>query len=112
MSFVPFVTPHAPSAKARDLGTELTATIDRFRRDHPGTTVTDVRQAVDLALADTHSAAPALVAALLAGVLLFGVLVFFYMGRTEGMEAQPIVLSIIIGLGILTGLIAAVARKR
>ena len=85
MAFVQFVPSTPPSGRAYELGTRLKETIDGFRREHPGVTGTEIRQAMDLATKGTLPgqafAGPQRVALLIAVVLLilFGVLAFLFL---------------------------------
>jgi hypothetical protein len=51
MSFVPVSTyvPPPPSPQARELSAKISATIEEFRRENPGTSPADVEQALRLA---------------------------------------------------------------
>ncbi len=78
MSFVPVVvTPPPPSPQARELGKRLTDTIDRFSEENPSVSPAEIQQALSLATPSSGRSG-ALAIALLVGLLIFGLLAFFY----------------------------------
>lgn len=80
MSFVPVVvTPPPPSPRARELGDRLTRTIDRYRTENPSVSPSEIQQALSLATRGIGSGnTAAVLVVLLVGMLLLGVLMFFY----------------------------------
>ena len=86
MSFVPvFVPPPPPSRRARQLAGELESTISAFRRQNPRLRDVEVRQALGLArrrTTSTRAAKLVIVGAILAAVMLLGVL--FYTRQATG----------------------------
>jgi hypothetical protein len=48
MSYVPIIIPPAASARAQDLARRLEKSLDEYQRQHPTTSETDVRQALQL----------------------------------------------------------------
>jgi hypothetical protein len=70
MNFVPF-SPVVESARAQDLGNDLSRLIDDYRRQHPGTTDADVHGALRIAARRSGGTLPAaLLLALTAGLLI------------------------------------------
>ena len=84
MSYVP-VTPYIPpppSPLAQELGRRITELIDQFSRENPGLSAVEIRQGLQLAAKQRCTGrAMALVLALLIGLLLFGVLGFYFYAR-------------------------------
>lgn len=81
MTFVPFVPPPAPSTRAYELGKRLKELIESFRRENPDTTTTDIWQAVDLAKSGFDGTSRNLVIALVAGLVILGLLAFYFFVR-------------------------------
>ncbi len=78
MTYIP-VTPYVappPSPRARELSRRISELIERYERENPGVSETDIRQALSLAARRSGSSAAllwiavGLVLALLAGMLL------------------------------------------
>ena len=112
MTYVPVTPPPAPSPRAQELSRLLTETIDGFRRDHPGMTGTEIRQALSLATSPDSTKRRAMVIALALGLLLFGLLIFFYQSRGGSFEGgQPWVL-VAIGVFSIVGVAVAALRNR
>ncbi len=112
MTFVPAVTPPAPSPRASELGSRLTETIDRFRRENPTVSSAEIRQAMSLAMKGAGNGVAGIAGALAAAFLIFGVLVFFYVNR-GGLDfgGQPLILMTLIGSGIVALAILATGLK-
>ena len=110
MTTIPVTSP-PPSARASELGQRLNATIEDYCRQHPGTTASDIRQALSLARTRDGAAPQALFIALLAGVALLGALTFFYF-RGAPVEGGSPILMFVIGIAILVVGAAAVLRNR
>jgi type VI protein secretion system component VasF len=80
MSFVPIVTPPPPpSPRARELARRIAEAIEQFRHEQPGTSSTDVRQALHLAAASSGTAQKLVVTLILAGLVLLAVLLFIFL---------------------------------
>ena len=84
MSFVP-VTPYIPqppSPLAQELGRRIGGLIDQFSAENPGLSTTEIQQALQIAAQQRGtSRAMATVLALLIGLLLVGVLAFYFFVR-------------------------------
>ena len=81
MSIVPVTTyvPPPPSPLAQELGRRISELIDQFQRENPGLSAVDIRRALQLAATQRGSnRAMAVGLALLVGLLLLGVLLFFF----------------------------------
>jgi len=82
MSFVP-VTPYIPqppSPLAQELGRRIGGLIDQFSAENPGLSTIEIQQALQIAAQQRGtSRAMATVLVLLIGLVLVGVLMFFYM---------------------------------
>lgn len=76
MSFVPVVTPPPPSPRARELARRISDAIEQFRHEQPGTSGTDVRQALHLAAASSGTGQQLALKLILAGLVLLAVLAF------------------------------------
>ena len=76
MSFVPVVTPPPPSPRARELARRISEAIEQFRHEQPGTSSTDVRQALHLAAASSGTGQQLALKLILAGLVLLAVLAF------------------------------------
>ena len=84
MSFVP-VTPYIPqppSPLAQELGRRIGGLIDQFAAENPGLSTVEIQQALQVA-AQQHgtSRATAMVLALMIGLVLAGVLAFYFFLR-------------------------------
>jgi len=85
VNFVPVFVPPPPSRRARQLASELESTITAFRSQNPRLRDAEVHQALGLArqrATSTRAAKLVIVGAILAAVLLLGVL--FYTRQTTG----------------------------
>ncbi len=112
MTYIPVTPSPTPSPRAQELGRLLTETIDGFRRNHPGMTEAEIRQAMSLATAKGGTKSQAIVLALLVGLALLGVLSFFYLSRGGSFEGgQPWVLVMIVGFGIVGAAVAAFRNR-
>lgn len=109
MSFVPVFVPPPPSARARGLGRQLVETIENFRRQHPGTSTTDVQQALRLAESEVGTNRT-LILAVVVGllVLLGGVALFLY--RSD--ESRSLSTMVPIAILIIGGIAVAAAKMR
>lgn len=81
MSFVPVVTPPPPSPRARELARRISEAIERFRHEQPGTSSTEVRQALRLAAASSGTVQNLLLKLILVGLVLLGLLAFVLLQR-------------------------------
>jgi len=114
MTFVPIVvvpTP-PPSPQAQELSRRLRETIDGFCRDHPETSPGEIRQAMSLAKSGLGTKGQGFVVALVAGLALLGVLVFFLFGRQLPLGGRWPILAIIAVGGVLLAVLAAFLRRR
>ena len=74
--------PAPPSPLAQELGRRITELIDQFSRENPGLSAVEIHQGLQLAAKQRGtSRAMALVLALLIGLLLSGVLFFYFYAR-------------------------------
>ena len=112
MGFVPFVPAPPPSEKAHELGRKLAEVIRNFRRDNPGISALEIRQAFQLALTEIGIKSPAASIALIAGIALLGIMAFFLIGRSLQIENTLAVLGVVILLGILALGIALIRRNQ
>jgi hypothetical protein len=115
MTFVP-ITPAVtaqPSPNARELAEKLVATVREFEQSHPGTSSTEVQQAMQLASSRFYSSsAPALIAIALGLLVAGGLAAFYFANRGAegfGSPAMPMVLIAVVVLGLL-GVFAAKKR--
>ena len=84
MSFVPVTTyvPPPPSPLAQELGRRIAATIDQFSNENPGLSSVEIQQALQLAARQRGTnQAVALILALVIGLVLAGVLAFYFISR-------------------------------
>jgi hypothetical protein len=83
MSFVPVVTPPPPpSPRARELARRISEAIEQFQREQPGTSSTDVRQALHLASASSGNGQKLALIAILIGLVLLGILAFIFLKQS------------------------------
>jgi hypothetical protein len=112
MSFVPVVpyVPPPPSRRARELGEKIRATIDEYQREQPGTTSTEIRQALRLAASGSDCGKAAGVIAALLGVLVL--LGFVFLKRGGGLETVPWTMVVLVAILVLGVAAVAVGLKR
>jgi hypothetical protein len=82
MSFVPIIVipPPPPSPRAQELARRISELIEQFRREHPGASGMEVRQALQLASPRSEAAQRLLVATVLGTALLvLGVILFVFL---------------------------------
>ncbi len=112
MNMPPVVPPPVPSRKAGELGDRLKQTIDDYRRDHPEMTEAEIRQALEQAKQGNRARSPPLLALLLVGFALLGVLVFRLVGRVLPAVGQAPILTVAVVVAILGIAIVALFRRR
>ena len=111
MSYVPIIAATTASARAEDLARYIEKTLSEYRRQHPSTSDSDLRQALQI-VARRHPPSPTVLRVVLGlGVLvaLFGV--FFFMQSGGGGSAEGLIGSrpfLVVALGAMV-LILAVA---
>jgi len=111
--FVPPVQDRA-SALAIELGNRIAGLIQEFKQSHPGTSDTDVRNAIRIAeMQSGSSARTQLVVALTVGLLLLGGLAAFFFSRSPGSEApsNSMIILIIAGIAVAALAVKLVARR-
>ena len=81
MSFVPVAPPQPPSPRAQELGRRLGEVVEKFRREHPDLTGTEIRQAMGLATGGMGAKSVALLVALALGLLAAGLLAALFLRR-------------------------------
>jgi hypothetical protein len=111
MLFVPFIPSSPPSPRAHELGRRLQETIDNFRRENPGTTGTDVRQAIGLATRGESAANQSVLIALTAGLVLLGLLAFYFFSRQSGETSPTLAMAIIFAAIVIIGLKAFLRNR-
>jgi len=85
MSYVPVISTSAPpSPRARELGSQMAGLIDEFRRQNPGTTGDDIRQALRLAAPDAGTTSRAHLAITVGALLLLLLGGLFFALRLTG----------------------------
>jgi hypothetical protein len=112
MTFVPYVPPPPTSPRAYELGVRLEETIESFRRDQPGTTDSEVKQAIGLVRQRAGANNPGVVGGVAAMLVLLGVFALFAAGRRAGMPIPWSVVAVIAGAGVLLAALAAKLRNR
>ena len=83
--YVPVMPPPPPTREAQDLSHRVAEAVDEFLRDHPHMTVAEIRQALDLAKAETGvSVNERAITGLVLGLLAFAGLALFAFLRLGG----------------------------
>jgi hypothetical protein len=112
MLFVPYVpAPPPPSPRAQELGRRLRETIEGFLQEHPGTTGSEIRQALQLAAREICGKGATAAVAVGAGLAILGALALVFMGRQVPGEPRVWILGTAVGLGVIA-IAAAIALKR
>ena len=110
--FVPYVPPQQPaSPQAQELGRRLSEAIEGSRREHPDTSVAEIRQAVQIALAGRGGTNRAAVRVLLGVLAAMGVAGFLLLQRPSGPEGAVPVTAIVVVV-LLVGVALAMLIKR
>jgi hypothetical protein len=108
MSFVPITPP--PSPRARELGTRISAVVEEFTRQNPGTSAEEVRQALRLVAQKTGSVRTQRAAlAVIIALLLIGLLVLLTSqdGDTGGWGMTASV-----GFLLVLGILIVLAKRK
>jgi len=109
--FVPFVPPPQSRAStlAIELGNKIAGLIQEFKASHPGTSDTDIVNALRIAEKQTGAGATRqVVVAVAVGLLLLGVLLAYFFAAKTGAGGPPRGMIVLIIAGIA---VAAIAVK-
>lgn len=83
MTFVPIIVPPPqPSPRAQELSRRVSEVVERFRREHPDMSASEIRQALSMASMRNGSSRAVLIAVLLGTIALVAATVLLVLSRT------------------------------
>jgi hypothetical protein len=111
---IPTAPPAPPSAEAQELGGHLADMIHAYQADHPEMSPLEVRQAVQLAQRAVGGGLDTkiLIKSIALGLVAFMALGVFFLRSNPDLGQIPWMMVTVVGLMVVVGIVAIVAKKQ